>query len=213
MRAQLCRTTLAAIVVAGIAIVLAGCTGTSPKSHPSSLDTASSAAPVTSASSSVVADTGPAGPSTDEPIATPSTSAASSAPAPSSVAPAQSTGCTTSGLTVTAISGSGASGQEFATLVFTNTSGHACTLDGYPGVSLLLGGATIGAPAQRSGAAIATLTLAAGGAVKSQLTDYSTCNAANSDTVRVYPPNQTGWQDAPLELRGCRLVVTPVAAG
>ena len=94
---------------------------------------------------------------------------------------------------------------------FANRTATPCTLTGYPGVSLLLGGAPLGRPAVRSGAAYKTVTLAAGAAVQAQLIDTTTCNAAQSDTVRVYPPNQTVPIDAPLVLRGCTLTVGPVA--
>jgi hypothetical protein len=57
------------------------------------------------------------------------------------------------------------------------------------------------------------VTLPAGGSAVSQLTDFSTCNSPESDIIRIYPPNQTASVEAPMQLRGCKLVVTPVAAG
>jgi Protein of unknown function (DUF4232) len=83
-------------------------------------------------------------------------------------------------------------------------------LTGYPGVSLLVAGAQVGSPAGRSGAAITTVTLAAQASVTSQLTDVTTCNAPLSDSVRIYPPNETDSVVLPVALRACSLTVTPV---
>jgi len=45
--------------------------------------------------------------------------------------------------------GDGAAGSVYYTLQFTNLSGHACTLRGYPGVSAVsLSGHQLGAPAR-----------------------------------------------------------------
>jgi hypothetical protein len=98
-------------------------------------------------------------------------------------------------------------------LRFTNTSNAPCSLTGYPGVSLLLNGAQIGKAASRSGAAIRTITIAPQANITSQLTDDTTCNADESDSIRIYPPNLTESVRIPVVLRACNLVVTPVAAG
>ena len=47
-----------------------------------------------------------------------------------------------------------------------------------------------------------------------QLTNISTCNAANSDSVQVIAPNQTQPVLVPLEFRGCgQATIDPVVAG
>jgi Protein of unknown function (DUF4232) len=85
--------------------------------------------------------------------------------------------------------------------VFTNISGAACTLFGYPGVALAGGSpvAQIGAAAARSATTPAkTVTLAAGGTASAllritQAENYpaTRCNPAASDYLQIYPPNQT----------------------
>jgi hypothetical protein len=88
-------------------------------------------------------------------------------------------------------------GQIYYPLTFTNTSGHACTLDGYPGVSLLRGdGSVIGRPAARTGGTPGAVRLAPGHSVEA---DLHTLNQGIRDGgcwhpptfVKVYPPGST----------------------
>jgi hypothetical protein len=58
----------------------------------------------------------------------------------------------------------------------------------------------------------ARVQLDAGGSVTARLTDDSTCNADNSDSVQVYPPNRTDRIVLRLALRGCALHIDPVVA-
>ena len=59
--------------------------------------------------------------------------------------------------------GSQYAGGAYYTLNFTNLSGHACTLRGYPGVSAVsLSGGQIGSPASRGTATPKVVTLANG---------------------------------------------------
>jgi hypothetical protein len=44
------------------------------------------------------------------------------------------------------------------------------------------------------------------------LSNDSTCNAENSDSVQIIPPNRTEKFVLPLRLRGCALTIDPVAA-
>src|SRR5919204_6435439 len=78
-------------------------------------------------------------------------SLAALAPTPPHAADARITGCATSGLVVWIdTQGSGAAGSVFYKLRFTNLSGHACTLAGYPGVSAVdLRGHRLGREAAR----------------------------------------------------------------
>jgi Protein of unknown function (DUF4232) len=112
---------------------------------------------------------------------------------------------------VRALRGSAAGGQEFAVITFTNTGSLTCTMFGFPGVSLRLRGALLSRPAERSGKSPATVRLNPGAQALASVTDFSGCNAPISDTVRVYPPNLRDFVDLPLALRGCRVVVDPVA--
>jgi hypothetical protein len=110
--------------------------------------------------------------------------------------------------------GSGAAGHQFASIVFKNKSGSVCSLTGYPGAVLLAGGVELGKPATRSGKSFAEIDLAAGGVGSALLTNVSTCNAANSDSVQVIAPNQTAHIVLPLEFRGCgQATIDPVVAG
>jgi hypothetical protein len=43
--------------------------------------------------------------------------------------------------------------------------------------------------------------------------DDSTCQAEKSDSVQVFPPNQTKKVVLPLSIRGCALTIDPVIAG
>jgi hypothetical protein len=128
-------------------------------------------------------------------------------PKPTPAGPAT---CTTSQLKLGVLEGSGAAGQEFAQLTFTNNSAVSCAMFGFPGVSLRLHGALVGKPAQRSRTAPRSVLLTPGAQGKVTVTDFSSCQAPVSDTVRVYPPDQTAFVDLPLALRACRVVVDPV---
>jgi hypothetical protein len=142
----------------------------------------------------------------------PATSPAGTATAtrPASIEPG---GCPTSALAVAALRASGAAGHQYAFLQFTNRSAKACSLTGYPGVQLVRAGAAFGKPATRSGLPISTVQIAPGKAVTARLVDASTCNADNSDSVAIYPPNRTEQVVVHLSLRGCPLTIDPVVAG
>lgn len=194
---------VASIAALTAVLAVAGCTS----SHP-----------VAQGSSSAPASTASAGPSiTDSTEASPTASGTATSatptatsPAPPATSPAAGDGCSAAQLTVGVIRGSAAAQQEFALLTFTNSSAATCTLYGFPGVSLRAQNALLGQPAERSTAAPATVRLAPGQRAQTTLTDFSSCQASVSDTVRIYPPNSTQFVDKPLELRGCRIVVDPV---
>jgi hypothetical protein len=114
-------------------------------------------------------------------------------------------------IAIRALRGSGAAGHEFAFLQFTNASSKTCSLTGYPGVLLLLGGNPLGKPAVRTGQPIHTVRIPPGGSVSANIVDDSSCNAPISDTVQVIPPNRTDKILLKLALRGCPLTVDPVA--
>ena len=120
------------------------------------------------------------------------------------------TSCSMAALRLTALRGSGFQGREFAQILFTNKSTKSCTLFGFPGVSLRRAGALLGQPASREPVTPKTVTLRPGESATSDITDFSTCNAPRSDTVRVYPPDSKLFVDLPLDLRGCSISVRPV---
>jgi len=118
--------------------------------------------------------------------------------------------CATSGLVVWMnTNGSAYAGGVYYTLKFTNLSGHACTLYGYPGVwAVTLSGRTIGSPTIGGTIKPTTVTLADGATATAtlQITDPAnfgtTCflpgqtpapgrpgKLPTAAGLRVYPPN------------------------
>ena len=143
--------------------------------------------------------------------------AATGGPAAAASTPA----CTTSGLVIWLnTSGSGYAGGEDYTLNFTNLSGHACTLRGYPGVSAVsLSGRRICHPAGWVAATPATVSLAVGATATAGLQvsdpgDFGTAcflpgpqgRAGKFPTaagLRVYPPNQFASKVIPFPFSAC----------
>lgn len=121
--------------------------------------------------------------------------ASPSPPAPLSVLP-----CPTSGLRGSFGVANGAAGTFYYPVQFTNTSGSACTLLGYPGLSVVTSpsGSQIGAAAVRIPTFSPQLvTLAPGATVHApmQLPDPGNfgpgiCKPATVRWLRVYPPGQ-----------------------
>ena len=144
--------------------------------------------------------------------------AASTTPASSSAARSSSAApglpkdtCQMTQLSVRLIRGGADTGREIGLVTFTNVSKVECSMVGFPGVSLRLGGASLASPATRDAAAApTTVHLEPGQSAQAQVTDFSSCQAPLSDNVRVYPPNLTTFVDRPGQFRGCNLVVEPV---
>jgi Domain of unknown function (DUF4232) len=109
--------------------------------------------------------------------------------------------CPTSALHLSIGTGNGAAGSVYYPLVFTNASGSACTLFGFPGVSFVtgIGGSRIGHAATRnSDAPRQTVTLAPGGVAHATLQVVQAlnfppakCQLTTAHWLKVYPPNQT----------------------
>ncbi|GGC90212.1 hypothetical protein GCM10011512_16430 [Tersicoccus solisilvae] len=110
--------------------------------------------------------------------------------------------CTASRLsgTVAPLPGGGAAGSVYTGLTVRNTSGAACRLSGYPGVSFVGGGTgqQIGVPAQRDETqAPVAITLQPGRSAQARLQitraeNYGqVCNLTPADGFRVYPPSAT----------------------
>jgi hypothetical protein len=205
------------VLLAGVA--LAGCTkapspSVSPTAAPSSADQSTVSSQSSTASGSATASSGSDSsasatkPSSSPPSKAPSSSATSKPAGP--LRPA----CATSALTITVQRGSGAAGHQFASIVFTNKSAAVCSLTGFPGAALVLGTAPLGKPAARSTLSFAEVDLAPHAVASALLTNISTCNAANSDSVQVIVPNQTQPVLVPLQFRGCgQATIDPVRAG
>ncbi len=111
--------------------------------------------------------------------------------------------CNTANLSVSlkSNSGGGAAGSQYVPIQFTNTSGAACALFGYPGVSFVTGqnGSQIGAPAKRSGSfGKVTVTVASHATAHAWLQvaeagNYpaSSCHPVPAHFLKVYPPGNT----------------------
>jgi Domain of unknown function (DUF4232) len=127
--------------------------------------------------------------------------------------------CQTPGLVVWMnTQGDGTAGSVFYTLMFTNLSGHACTLEGHPGVSAVsLSGHRVGDPAAWGPPAARKVTLA-NGATAYALLQYSDVVISNSGPqpchpvmaagLRIYPPGQTASKIVPIPLKACTTRVT-----
>jgi hypothetical protein len=198
---------LGALAGAGLIglVGLVGCTS-SGSGAPSSAPPSASSPPLLSPAPAQPSSTHAPKASSTKPSAAKTTAAK---PPPVPAAPA----CTSAHLKVAAVRGSGAAGQEFAVLTFTNTGAGACSTVGYPGVSLRLSGRLVGQPAQRSGQAHGAVTLQPGARAQAKIADFSSCQAPLSDKVRVYAPDQLAFADLPMVLRACHLVVGPITRG
>jgi hypothetical protein len=182
-----------------------------------SSSTSSSGSPGTPASSATGAGTSTGtGPGTSTaPVTSPSPSQAS--------APA----CANGTLLVKLRSLQGYAGGVDLVINFTNTTSAACTLYGYPGVSLVSSAhAQIGLAAKRTTTApveVVTLTPGATGHAMLQIADAlnfptSSCSPAQAADLRIYPPGQTAAVFLPNRSQGCAqpaqiLFVSPVQPG
>jgi hypothetical protein len=197
-----CRLAVCGVLLAAIA----GCTR-APSSTPSTSPTLTTSSSEPAPSDSTTAPTTSAASSASGGTSTPTATPTKTVPAPPSDA------CATRQLAITVERGSGTAGHQFATILFKNTSTAKCSLIGFPGVVLLKGGATLGRPANRSTTQFATVRLAPGATGTATLTNDSTCNADNSDSVQVIVPDRTEKVVLPLRMRGCPLTIDPVAGG
>jgi Protein of unknown function (DUF4232) len=142
--------------------------------------------------------------STTHPSTTTSSSTTSTTSAPStptSTVPGDGP-CTSAHLSVGVGQSQGAAGTFYYPLVFTNTGTNACTLQGYPGVSLVgSNGNQIGSPAARTTSSLVLVSLAPGSATTATISLSDALNVCSNpvtpDGFRVYPPNQTAALYAP----------------
>ncbi|WP_405577363.1 DUF4232 domain-containing protein [Streptomyces sp. NBC_01190] len=126
--------------------------------------------------------------------------------------------CATSQLSVAQRGGDAGAGNLYFYLVFTNHSGTACHLTGYPGVSLLdAGGQPIGQPATREHPGYSPVVLKAGASASDTIhtvNHQGTC-LPTSTSLRVYPPGNKASVVVPAKITECfdTFAVTPLAAG
>lgn len=197
------RTALAAASVALLSVAAAGCGHGAASGSPASA-TGTTGAPLTS--SATATPGAPAGAAGDTAGGAPTEPTGSGAPgstAPPAATPkappprAATARCTVTGLRMTLGRGDPGAGNIYYPIDFTNTTSRACTLDGFPGVSLLRGdGTVIGRPAVRRGAGAATVRLAPGQTVEADLHTLNEgvksggCWRAPT-LIMVYPPGST----------------------
>jgi hypothetical protein len=128
-------------------------------------------------------------------------------------APAVTPKCATSDLRVwLGVPGSSATGHTAYQLELSNISGHACTLEGYPGVSAVRsGGDQLGSAAARDSSdptRLVTLVRGATAHVFLLTTNVaffssSACHPTTAFGLKVYPPNETTAQVVPFSLGAC----------
>jgi hypothetical protein len=198
------RNSLTGAFLAAASILAVGC-----GSH-SSGSTGQAPSPASTQNSSVAAASTPASAAGSQ--------ASSLAPASQTgVAPAGAPSCSTSDLRITLGNGGAGAGTDFTVLDFTNSGTAACTLYGFPGVSLTnSSGAAIGAAATRNPSKASTLiTLAPGAKANATLGvanagNYPTgaCKPTTVARLKVFPPNQTQAIELPFATTGCAVSVT-----
>ena len=151
------------------------------------------------------------------------------APSPTGSPPATAAAaCPTSALRVKPGSAEGYAGGVYQVIEFTNASGAACTLYGYPGVSLVTGPpyAQVGLAAKRvSTAPVKLVTLAPGKSATAvlQIVDAlnfpsPSCQPTKAAALKVYPPNQFTAVYLPDTSYGCgnpvqTMYIAPVRPG
>jgi hypothetical protein len=140
---------------------------------------------------------------------------ASGAAGPDAVA-AATPPCKTSGLVIWSNNGAGGgtAGSVFYKIRFTNLSGHACTLTGYPKVSAVnLAGKQVGSAAQQETGQVPKLVKLANGATATALLRVvdagnfspSACHEVTAAGLRVRPPGQSASKLVPLPFATCSL--------
>jgi len=139
---------------------------------------------------------------TTSPQSTPAANASASAAA-TTTAPSSAPGvphCRTADLSGSVTQQGNAAGTKYDELTLTNNSSAACTLSGYPGVSLVdSSGSQIGQPASRNAVhPVTVVTLSGNGSAYSLLGfpnpgnfPAGKCSSASSVNLRVYPPGET----------------------
>jgi hypothetical protein len=120
--------------------------------------------------------------------------------------------CETPGLVIWLnTNGNGTAGSVFYNLQFTNLSGHACTLNGFPFIHAIgLSGQATGRRAGFSSATPRVVTLNEGATAKAvlQLVDVgnfppSQCKPTTAAGFEVFPPNQTRARIVPFPFGAC----------
>ncbi len=146
--------------------------------------------------------------------------AMASADSPARPATAATPACQTPGLVIWLdTSGNGTAGTTFFKLHFTNLSGRACTLNGFPFLfAVNLAGHQVGRRAAFRNPAPHQITLANGktatavlGIVDTGVFSRSACRPVTAAGLRVFPPNQTRSKLIPFPFSSCSRPHGPVS--
>jgi Protein of unknown function (DUF4232) len=193
---------LTRILAASGLLLLAACTGQpAPVANPvvPSIESSSSATPPPSAS--------------DTATSAPATEPAPPTEEPPPPRPANGPGeCKAANLKLSVNQGDAGAGTVFRSVLFTNTSGSPCIIQGFPGVSYVTGdnGQQVGQPAVRDGAKGAAITLAPGATAAAPVGfrqvgnfDPAVCKPTPVRGLRIYPPHDTAAMFVPLDGTGC----------
>ena len=180
------RSVCAVLAAAGAATALGACSSSPPAPVP---------APSTSTSAATLGST-----------TTPATSG-------SSTAPVESAGrCTsnTAKAVVEPAPGGASAGHIGLQVTVTNGSSAPCVIQGFPGVSLVTGGEgqQLGAPAKRTPATPAMLTVLPGAKVSAplqlaQAANFPDCGVTPAMGFRIYLPDDTAAQFSQQAQQGC----------
>jgi uncharacterized protein DUF4232 len=146
--------------------------------------------------------------------------AVASAGSPARPAAAITPACQTPGLVIWLdTNGNGAAGTTFFKLHFTNLSGHACTLNGFPFLfAVNLAGRQVGRRAVFRNPAPHLVRLANGktatavlGIVDTGVFSRSACRPVTAAGLRVFPPNQTRSKLVPFPFSTCSRLHGPAS--
>lgn len=173
-------------LLAAPALILAGCSASNGSTAAPAPSATSAAAP---SPSDTTATTGP-----------PATGSTTSAASSSGSGAGTTTRCHTADLSLKFADGTGAAGTDHVNLVFTNKSGHTCTLYGYPGVSWVTGdsGTQVNDPLERVSGTKKTITLSSGAQAHTVVITHvaenypaDKCKPVPIRGYRIYPPEET----------------------
>jgi len=173
----------------GCVVVLAGAAAAGCSSNPSATKTTKTTKTTTSTTTTKKhPTTTTSAPTTTVP---PSTSTSSPTTTAAGVPP-----CASGQLSVSIGQSQGAAGSLIVPLVFTNTGSTTCSLQGYPGVSIVgADGAQLGAAAAQTGQGTPLVSLPAGQTTTAIFRQANpgilNCTPVSATGFRVYPPNQT----------------------
>lgn len=128
--------------------------------------------------------------------------------------------CVTADLSITVGQVGMAAGNRYTPIVFANTSAHACTLRGYPGIALLdAAGKQIGKPASRESHPVGRVVLAPAGKASAAVHTLNPAMASSclspSVKVQVIVPDESTPVAVPAVIDLCQgqLSVLPIVAG